>query len=175
MREVVGSTVFLTVLALLATVVVTIVAPSGSAAPASDDAQASRGAAIYAFSCAACHGGGGQGFAEAVAAFPPDYQQCTRCHQPQNAAQMPGSQVGLSVMAFSLGDPPPLMDAERLARFGTAAGLYHYVRATMPRWAPGSLDDEAYLDVTSHLLRLAGLLADEEALSAAQLAGQRLE
>ena len=159
-------------------VVVVAIAGTTRGSPADTPQQAeqlARGAAIYAFSCAVCHGGSGQGFAEAVAAFPADYQQCARCHQPQNAPQMPGSQVGLSVMAFSLGDPPPLADAARLARFGSAAGLYHYLRATMPRWAPGSLDDQAYLDVTAHLLRLVGLLADEEALLADQLEVRRLE
>ena len=197
MRVLLGTTpapALLAVAALLVVLAVALVLASASAAGTAADgraasgdvvseanaqaaaaAQVSQGAAAYAFACAVCHGASGLGFSEAVAAFPTDYQQCTRCHQPQNAPQMPGSQVGLSVMAFSLGDPPPLADAARLARFGTAAGLFHYLRATMPRWAPGSLDDETYLDVTAHLLRLVGLLADEEALVAGQLEGHRLE
>jgi mono/diheme cytochrome c family protein len=145
-------------------------APAGAAA-----GQAARGAAIYAFSCAVCHGATGGGFAEAVAAFPADYRDCAACHQPTNAPQMPGSQVGLSTMAFSLGDPPPLAEPGRLPRFGTAGALHRYVRATMPRWAPGSLDDEAYLDVTAHLLRMVGALGDEEALDRVGLDAKRLE
>ncbi len=148
-----------------AAAVLAVQAGRGAAGEAlAPDGQAQRGAAVYAFSCAVCHGSSGQGFEEAVAAFPVDYQQCTRCHQPQNAPRMPGSQVGLSVMAFSLGEPPPLADAQALARFGTARGLHEYVRSTMPRWAPGSLDDESYLDVTVHLLRLAGVLGDADDL-----------
>jgi mono/diheme cytochrome c family protein len=132
-------------------------------------ATAARAAATYAFSCAVCHGATGRGFAEAVMAFPDDYRDCARCHHPQNAPQMPGSEIMGSVMAFSLGDPPPLAEPERLLRFGTAAGLLGYVRATMPRWAPGRLDDEAYLDVTAHLLRLVGWLGDDESLTEARL------
>lgn len=137
--------------------------------------QTTRGAEAYAFSCAVCHGATGQGFAEAVSAFPEDHQDCSRCHQPQNSPTMPGSQVGLSTMAFSIGDPPPLADPTRLARFGTAGGLYHYVRATMPRWAPGSLDDAAYLDLSAHLLRMTGFLADELTLDTDDLDRLRLE
>ncbi len=134
------------------------------------DAGAARAAATYAFACAVCHGATGRGITEAVLAFPDDYRDCARCHHPQNAPQMPGSEILGSVMAFSLGDPPPLAEPERLLRFGTAAGLLGYVRATMPRWDPGRLDDEGYLDVTAHLLRMAGWLDDDEALTDARLA-----
>jgi len=146
------------------------------AARADDDGtQAARGAAIYAFSCAVCHGATGQGFAEAVVAFPADYRDCAACHQPTNAPQMPGSQVGLATMAFSLGDPPALAEPGRLSRFGTGGALLHYLRATMPRWAPGSLDDGAYLDVTTHLLRMVGALGDDETLDRDGVDAWRLE
>lgn len=145
-------------------------AAAGTGGAGSDAGVAGRpaapadGAAVYAFACAVCHGATGQGIDEAVLAFPPDYRDCARCHHPQNAPQMPGSEILGSVMAFSLGDPPPLADPERLARFGTVGALYAYVRATMPRWDPGRLDDDAYRAVTEHLLRLAGLLADGDRL-----------
>lgn len=147
---------------------------NGGSAPAHDVAATApgpppdRGAEVYAFSCAVCHGATGQGFAEAVLAFPEDYRDCAVCHQPQNAAVMPGSQVGMAVMAFSLGEPPGL-DYQRLARFGTVGGLYRYVASAMPRWAPGSLEDDAYLAVTAHLLRTVGALAAGETLTAAAL------
>jgi mono/diheme cytochrome c family protein len=158
-----------------------LVAMLGLASVAADDEAAARigatapdaaarAAATYAFSCAVCHGATGRGFAEAVAAFPADYRDCARCHHPQNAPQMPGSEIMGSVMAFSLGDPPSLAEPARLMRYGTAAALLGYVRATMPRWAPGSLDDEAYLDVTAHLLRLVGWLGDDEPLTEERLA-----
>jgi mono/diheme cytochrome c family protein len=139
------------------------------------EGQAARGAAVYAFSCAVCHGATGGGFAEAVAAFPAGYRDCAACHQPTNAPQMPGSQVGLGTMAFSLGDPPALAEPGRLARFGTGGALLRYLRATMPRWAPGSLDDGAYLDVTAHLLRMVGALGENETLDRDGLDERRLE
>ncbi len=128
-------------------------------------AQLDRGAEIYAFSCTTCHGATGAGFAEARAAFPADHYDCIRCHGPRNPPQMTPLQIEQSQSVFSLGDAPPLADAAALARFGSAAGLYAYVRATMPRWDPGRLDDDAYLDVTAFVLHLAGVLPDRPVLT----------
>ena len=119
------------------------------------EAQLARGAEIYAFSCTTCHGATGAGFEEARAAFPADHYDCIRCHGPLNPPQMTPQQIQQSQTAFSLGVAPPL--AEALARFGTAEALYGYVRATMPRWDPGRLADDAYLDVTAFVLHLAGI------------------
>lgn len=121
-------------------------------------AQLARGAEVYAFSCTTCHGATGQGFTEARAAFPADHYDCNRCHGPLNPPQMTPQQITESQTVFSLGQPPALADAGALARYGTAAGLSAYVRATMPRWYPGYLEDEAYLDVTAFVLDLAGML-----------------
>ena len=121
------------------------------------EAQRERGAAIYAFSCTTCHGATGAGFAEARAAFPADHYDCIRCHGPLNPPQMTPQQIQVSQTAFSLGVAPPLADADALARFGNAEALFAYVRATMPRWDPGRLDDDAYLDVTAFVLHLAGI------------------
>lgn len=149
---------------------------AGAGSPRSHDVAGAAGASppdlgaeVYAFSCAVCHGATGKGFEEAVSAFPEDYRECSRCHQPYNAAVMPGSQVGLGVMAFSLGEPPALADYQRISRFGTAGGLYRYVASAMPRWAPGSLEDDAYLAVTAHVLRTVGVLAATETLTPADL------
>jgi hypothetical protein len=155
-----------------------VAAAASRAPPVEADAasaQAARGAAIYTFWCASCHGPTGQGLAEAVASFPEGHRACTSCHHPGNAAQMPGSQVGLATMAFSLGDPPPLAAPGSLTRFGSAAGLYGYVRAAMPRWSPASLDDQAYLDVTAHLLRLVGALGADDVLTVETLEERSLE
>lgn len=121
------------------------------------EAQLERGAAIYAFSCTTCHGATGAGFAEARAAFPADHYDCIRCHGPRNPPQMTPQQIEVSQSVFSLGVAPPLADADALARFGTARALYAYIRATMPRWDPGRLADDAYLDVTAFVLHLAGI------------------
>ncbi|TVR94927.1 MAG: hypothetical protein EA416_02720 [Trueperaceae bacterium] len=124
-------------------------------------AQLERGQAVYAFSCTTCHGATGQGFEEARSAFPDDHYHCVRCHAPANPPVMTQAQIDQTQSVFSLGNAPGLADAEAIARFGSAAGLYAYVRATMPRWDPGRLDDGAFLDVTAFVLHLAGLLPDD--------------
>lgn len=128
------------------------------------EAQLARGAEIYAFSCTTCHGATGAGFTEARAAFPADHYDCIRCHGPRNPPQMTPQQIEVSQSVFSLGVAPPLADADALARFGTAETLYHYVRATMPRWDPGRLADDAYLDVTAFVLHLARFPASDAPL-----------
>jgi mono/diheme cytochrome c family protein len=137
--------------------------------------QLERGAEVYAFSCTTCHGATGQGFAEARAAFPADHYDCVRCHGPLNPPQMTTRQIQQSQSVFSLGIAPPLADADALARFGNAAALYGYVRATMPRWDPGRLDDDAYVDVTAFVLELAGLHPGDRRLTPETLPQVTLE
>ena len=135
-------------------------ARTDASGPHSLAAQLERGQAVYAFSCTTCHGATGQGFAEARSAFPADHYECVRCHGPLNPPVMSPEMIAQNQSVFSLGNAPGLADAEALTTYGTAAGLYAYVRATMPRWDPGRLDDDAYLDVTVFVLHLAGLLPD---------------
>jgi len=174
-----GASAFALLIALAFLVVVTITtrssADTSSVAGASLDAQLERGQAVYAFSCTTCHGATGSGFAEARAVFPEDHYHCTRCHMPLNPPVMTQQQIDQTQSVFSLGDAPPLNDPHALARFGNAAGLHGYVRATMPRWDPGRLDDDAYLDVSVFVLHLAGLLPErDDALSLDDLAGVAL-
>jgi mono/diheme cytochrome c family protein len=144
-------------------------------APDARSAQLARGADVYAFSCTTCHGASGRGFAEARAAFPADHYQCQRCHMPLNPPVMTPLQIEQTQSVFSLGEAPPLADAQALVRFGTAEALFAYVRATMPRWDPGRLDDAAYLDVTAFVLDLAGLLPADTTLEPHALGDVRLE
>ncbi len=140
--------------------------------PVASDAHArqlARGEAVYAFNCTTCHGATGRGFAEARAAFPEDHYDCFRCHGRRNPPQMTPQEIAVRQTAFSLGEAPPLDDPQAFVRFGTAAGLYAYVRATMPRWDPGRLDDEAYLDVVAYVLHLAGILRESEVVTPATL------
>lgn len=155
---------------LLATLVVLAATAPRSSADGADGpdgsalaAQVVRGQAVYAFSCTTCHGASGRGFEEARSVFPDDHYHCVRCHAPANPPVMTQQQIDQTQSVFSLGDPPPLNDPHALARFGSGAGLHGYVRATMPRWDPGRLDDDAYLDVTVFVLHLAGLLPERDA------------
>lgn len=169
--------------ALLAALVLLVVAATTRSSAESADgprgtslaAQLERGQAVYAFSCTTCHGATGSGFAEARAAFPDDHYQCSRCHMPLNPPVMTQQQIDQTQSVFSLGDAPPLNDPHALARLGSAVGLHGYVRATMPRWDPGRLDDDAYIDVTVFVLSLAGLLPERaDAISLDDLPGVAL-
>lgn len=146
-------------------VIVASTSPRSSAEGVERDAslaaQLERGHAVYAFHCTTCHGATGQGFEEARSAFPDDHYHCVRCHAPANPPVMTQAEIDRTQSVFSLGNAPGLTDADALAKFGSAAGLHAYVRATMPRWNPGWIDDDEFLDVTAFVLHLAGLLPDD--------------
>ena len=160
---------------LLMTLVIVSAGAPRSNADASDGprgpslaAQLERGQAVYAFSCTTCHGATGRGFEEARSVFPDDHYHCIRCHAPSNPPVMTQQQIDQTQSVFSLGDAPSVNDPHALARFASAAGLHGYVRGTMPRWDPGRLDDDAYIDVTVFVLHLAQMLPErDEALSLA--------
>lgn len=118
-------------------------------------AQLERGREAYEFHCTTCHGVTGAGFAEARAAFPADHYDCSRCHGPGNPPVMSRTQIESTQTVFSLGRAPALDDGSTIDRFGSADRLFAHVRATMPRWNPGRLDDETYLDLVVYVLSLA--------------------
>lgn len=152
--------VSLLVLGILAALLLIACAPTiaGGARTRGQAELLAQGAELYAFHCSTCHGATGLGLEEARLHFPPDHAYCERCHNPLNPTRMTIQQMQANQTAFAIGDPPPLTDAERMARFGTAGNLYRYLQAAMPRWNPGSLTDEGYLAVTAHLLHGVGLL-----------------
>lgn len=114
------------------------------------------GAAQYDYHCASCHGATGRGLAEARTAFPESDRRCERCHRPNNPAVLPPSALRPND-AFSLGRAPALLGEEaELRSFGSAVALYDYLRATMPRFAPGSLREDTYLRITAFLSAAAG-------------------
>ena len=119
------------------------------------EAQLERGRETYDFHCTTCHGATGAGFAEARAAFPADHYDCWRCHGPGNPAVMTPRQIEATQTVFSLGNAPALDGASAIDRFGSADRLFAHVRATMPRWSPGRLDDDTYLDLVVYVLSLA--------------------
>jgi len=119
------------------------------------EAQLERGRETYDFHCTTCHGATGAGFAEARAAFPADHYDCSRCHGPGNPAVMTPRQIEATQTVFSLGRAPALDATSAIDRFGSADRLFAHVRATMPRWSPGRLDDDSYLDLVVYVLSLA--------------------
>jgi mono/diheme cytochrome c family protein len=118
--------------------------PAGSA-------QVKQGARLYDEHCAVCHGGSALGFAEAKTAFPKDHQRCERCHKRNNPAHLPMSAINAHNV-FSVGEPPALRGPGTLAP--SAASLYAFIHTQMPRQAPGSLSQAAYLELTAFLLAL---------------------
>lgn len=137
------------------------------ASGAADDPVAALLAAgedAYARNCSVCHGPTGGGIEEARLAFPPDERRCTRCHRPSNPVVQPLDQPFADNDMFSIGEPPPLhATAERPGGMAAAAApeaLFAYVKATMPRYDPGRLGDDAYWALTAHLLALNGRSAE---------------
>jgi hypothetical protein len=52
---------------------------------------------------------------------------------------------------FDVGEAPPVRGPAALAGFASDEALFAYLRATMPRYQPGRLDDEAYRDLVAFL------------------------
>lgn len=46
----------------------------------------------------------------------------------------------------------PKLSKPTLAKYGTAQGLFDYLRQSMPKGNPGSLSEQEYYDVTGYLL-----------------------
>lgn len=132
-------------------------------------AQVKQGARLYDEHCAVCHGGSALGFAEAKEAFPQDHQRCERCHKSNNPAQMTPDEMNAHNV-FSVGEPPALRGPGSLAAFSNTASLYAFIRTQMPRQAPSSLSQTAYLELTAFLLALHHELPAGTTLNASEVA-----
>lgn len=101
-------------------------------------AQVTAGQALYAESCASCHGDAGEG-------------------------GLGPRVVGLAAGALPL-DPPADREV-RKARFVTVADVATFVVATMPPDEPGSLDTEDYLAILAFDLKANGIDLGAEKLT----------
>ncbi len=128
--------------------------------------QVKRGAKVYDLVCSDCHGDSGLGIEEGRLSFLPEHQNCEKCHRKFNASTK--KDVKLSERnSFNLGVPPKLRGEEALAHFNNAAVLYVYIRSAMPRYEPGMLSDQDYLDITAFLSALNNSLAENFELTQA--------
>ena len=115
--------------------------------------QVTRGAEVYDLVCSDCHGDTGLGIEEGRLSFLPEHQRCEKCHKAFNAKTKRDVEIS-ERNSFNLGNPPALRGANILEHFGNAAVLYTYIRAAMPRYDPGALSEQDYLDITAFLLEL---------------------
>ena len=136
--------------------------------------QVLRGAGFFARNCAVCHGKSAAGFAEAKLAFPREDRHCTRCHRPSNPTKIDWKNIQDHNM-FSLGSPPALRGEGALTNFPSAEAVYLFIRRTMPRYEPGRLSDEEYLDITAFLLQLNNALPRDLTLAEENAAGVLLD
>lgn len=95
-------------------------------------AQVERGGALYAASCASCHGDAGQGSDSAPAV------------------------VGDGVLPLD----PPAGAKHRNVQFRTALDVFSWVRKTMPADDPGSLSDADYVAILAFDLKANGVTLD---------------
>ncbi len=116
---------------------------------------------LYELNCTVCHGDTGGGLEEARLAFPEDHRRCESCHRPGNPAKQADMQGSFELMrgrvavgnAFAIGVAPPLVGEGALSSFRDAQGLSSFIRSTMPRFAPGSLNEREALALTALLLK----------------------
>ena len=130
------------------------------ALPETTNEQVLRGAELYDWNCAVCHGDTALGYAEAKLAFPEDHRHCTYCHKTNNPKIMATMPI-TPKNSFAIGDPPALRGDGTLQTFPNAAALHAYIRATMPRYEPGRLSDDEYWAITAFLLSLHGTAPDD--------------
>jgi cytochrome c len=119
------------------------VSPNGTGLPAGSG-TATAGAAIYAASCASCHGDNGEGR--------PPYPQ---------------------LLGGPKGDIDFSTDAKIPRTIGNywpfATTLFDYIRRAMPLTAPGSLSADQTYAITAYLLSREGLIPDTTRLDAHSL------
>jgi len=115
---------------------------------------ADLGSRVYWLYCMPCHGDRGQGLTvEFREVYPPEDRNCwtSKCH---GAVPYPGG--------FTLPTQvPPVIGEGALQNFASVAALNGFIRAAMPRQAPGSLSPELYDQLMAFLVRENGLTVEE--------------
>jgi len=113
--------------------------------------QADEGSQHFWLHCLPCHGDRGQGLTDEFRMlYPEEDRNCwdRGCHGPspyQNGWHLPDF-------------VPALIGDQLLKQYGSAGGLFAFIRTSMPFQDPGSLTDEQYYAITAFLIRENGLL-----------------
>jgi cytochrome c len=124
--------------------------------------QVLRGAELYDWHCAVCHGPTALGFEEAKLAFPESHRKCESCHRPNNPGSRGGFMGDGEREVFSVGIAPDLRSEGALETFPTALVLNAYIQSAMPRYEPGRLTVQESLDITAFLLALHEVRLEED-------------
>jgi cytochrome c len=122
---------------------------------------ASRGSAVYAASCARCHGNRGEGTASA----PPLMGEGALPLYPRDSLlSSAGSTDPQQLQLMSQARPP---GAQGRGPFHTARDVFDYASKHMPKNNPGSLSAAEYWDVVTFLLIGHGAKVPEGGVNAA--------
>ena len=125
---------------------------------------ADLGSQVYWLYCMPCHGDRGQGLTvEFREVYPPEDRNCwtSKCH---GDVPYPGG--------FTLPTLVPAVIGEgALQNFASVTALNGFIRAAMPRQAPGSLSPEQYDQLMAFLVRENGLPVEEPGPASAVPAG----
>jgi cytochrome c len=140
------TTLLASLLAATAAVAVGGAATLADAADGGGEAQAARGAQLYAQHCAKCHGDAGQGTAKA----PPV--------------------VGKAALPLD----PPAGARVRKSQFHTAADVAAFVTTKMPAMKPGSLSADEYWAILAFDLKANGVDVSKSKIDATSAAAIRL-
>lgn len=81
---------------------------------------------------------------------------CASCHGPDGTGFI---------------GPPVIGPKAALGSYGDAQRLFRYISTAMPQNAPGSLDEQQYLDVVGYLLERNGVVETARAVHKEGLAG----
>jgi hypothetical protein len=125
---------------------------------------ADLGSRVYWLYCMPCHGDRGQGLTvEFREVYPPEDRNCwaSKCH---GDVPYPGG--------FTLPTQvPPVIGEGALQNFASVTALSGFIRAAMPRQAPGSLSPELYDQLMAFLVRENGLPVEDPGPAGAAPAG----
>jgi hypothetical protein len=143
-------------------------APPAAVDPGSLTRQVERAEPIYRLWCKTCHGDVGQGLTvEFRMTWDVEHQNCwqSKCHienHPPDGFVLPRT-------------VPALVGPGALGKFGTAAELHGFIRATMPFQEPGILEDQDYWDLTAYILRINHFPLDDAGVGPENAPSIRLE